>query len=691
MIKICKLTRLTIYVALFLITTGAFGQAATINTVFFSEYIEGGGSVAQALEIYNGSGSDIDDLSEFSISIYQRGGSASTIRVRLSGSLNAGEVYVIAKRNAPSAILNQADAEDFNLQFSGDDAIALLHNGEIVDIIGNNGGTDPGNGWSVAGTVSVTANHTLVRKQNITQGNATVEDSFGTTLDNSEWIVYDQDEFRYLGSHCELPPTQATNVVFGTTDDTSIVVTWTKGAGDKSLVVVKAGSAVDAMPAFGRDYTTATDVFSDAMVTLDTDNVVVYSNDSNAQTVTVTGLIPGTTYYVAVYAYNASRFCYNTASPARSSKRTTTSNDTDSDITAVAGGETANIAYDGFQAASGLAQGTSASLFTFSINDKGTADGSSTTVTAISFDITNHQYLRKLALFDGTAGGASLIKELDVAGNTLSFTELDIQAADDMMKQVNVRATFVEDVVDGAKIGLTISDVTANPFGSIFAASNGGGAATDLTPSGANAIEVSATELTITAPAYVQLNTPFRLTVTAVDGNNNIDVAARQVTLATTGAGTLTSTGLGPVAMTDGFLAWDDLQYDGTEIITLSVTDTPGTLSGIKDINVFELLTSVFFSEYIEGSGVNKALEIYNGSGSDIDDLSEFSIAMHRNGTPIPIYTYRLSGSLTAGEVYVIGRSGADSGISSQVNELLSFSTVVDFDGNDAIALLHGG
>ena len=690
MIKICKLTRLTIYVALFLITTGAFGQAATINTVFFSEYIEGSGIFNQALEIYNGSGSDIDDLSEFSISIYRQGGSVNTIRVRLSGSLNAGEVYVIARRNASSAILNQADAEDFDLIFSGGDAIALLHNGEIVDIIGNNGGTNPtDNSWSVAGTVSATTNHTLVRKQNITQGNATVEDSFGTTLDNSEWIVYDQDEFRYLGSHCELPPTQATNVVFGTTDDTSIVVTWTKGAGDKSLVVVKAGSAVDAMPAFGRDYTTATDVFSDAGVTLDTDNVVVYSNDSNAQTVTVTGLIPGTIYYVAVYAYNASRFCYNTASPARSSKRTTTSNDTDSDITAVAGGETANIAYDGFQAASGLAQGTSASLFTFSINDKGTTDGSRTTVTAISFDITNHQYLRKLALFDGTAGGASLIKELDVAGNTLSFTELDIQAASRMTKAVNVRATFVEDVVDGAKIGLTISDVTANPFGSIFAAPNGGGAATDLTPSGANAIEVSATELTITAPAYVQLNTPFRLTVTAVDGNNNIDVAARQVTLATTGAGTLTSTGLGPVAMTDGFLAWDDLQYDGTEIITLSVTDTPGTLSGIKDINVFELLTSVFFSEYIEGSGVNKALEIYNGSGSEVD-LSEFSIVMHEAAGLNPTYTYRLSGSLAAGEVYVIGRSGADPGISSQANELLSFLSVVDFVGRDLITLLHG-
>ena len=67
-------------------------------------------------------------------------------------------------------------------------------------------------------------------------------------------------------------------------------------------------------------------------------NVVVYSGE--LATVTVTGLTSGTTYHLAVYGYNADRFCYNTASPARGSKTTTTSKDADSDITRV-GGETA--------------------------------------------------------------------------------------------------------------------------------------------------------------------------------------------------------------------------------------------------------------------------------------------------------------------------------------------------------------
>ena len=175
-----------------------------------------------------------------------------------------------------------------------------------------------------------------------------------------------------------------------------MVVNWAKGDGDKYLVVVKEGSGVDATPVFGRSYTSATADFSAQAKTLSMGNVVVYSGDLS--TVTVTGLTSGRTYYVAVYAYNATGFCYNTASPARGSKTTTVAND--SDITAVAGGETPSIDYGGFQTASGLTTTNSASLFTFSINDSGTADALSTTVTDISFEITNYENLRTLALFD---------------------------------------------------------------------------------------------------------------------------------------------------------------------------------------------------------------------------------------------------------------------------------------------------
>ena len=239
----------------------------------------------------------------------------------LSGTLNAGEVYVIGNVASGSGIRNVRDVADFSVtNFYGNYAIALLHNGVIVDFIGDNNGVDPGTGWDVAGTAEATANHTLVRKPSVTEGNPTPRKSFGTNAHNSEWIVYPENEFSYLGSHCILPSTQATNVAFGDTDHTSMVVTWTKGA-RYSLVVVKAGSAVDAMPIWNADYTSATADFSVGEVPLGTNNVVVYSNDSE-ETVTVTGLAPGTTYHVAVYAYSAIGFCYNTTSPARGSTST---------------------------------------------------------------------------------------------------------------------------------------------------------------------------------------------------------------------------------------------------------------------------------------------------------------------------------------------------------------------------------
>ena len=41
--------------------------------------------------------------------------------------------------------------------------------------------------------------------------------------------------------------------------------------------------------------------------------------------------------------------------------------------------------------------------------------------------------------------------------------------------------------------------------------------------------------------------------------------------------------------------------------------------------------SDLFFSEYVEGSSYNKALEIYNGTGSTID-LSFYRVEQDKNG-----------------------------------------------------------
>ncbi len=96
--------------------------------------------------------------------------------------------------------------------------------------------------------------------------------------------------------------------------------------------------------------------------------------------------------------------------------------------------------------------------------------------------------------------------------------------------------------------------------------------------------------------------------------------------------------------------------------------------------------SDLFFSEYVEGSGNNKYLEIYNGTGSIID-LSTYSVHLYSNGALSPSQNLSLSGSLADGTVYIIGNSsGALTGF--VVDET---SAVTNFNGDDTITLLNNG
>jgi len=182
------------------------------NSLFFSEYAEGS-SNNKYLEIYNGTGGDID-LANYAIVRYNNGSTTSENLYALSGTLINGAVYVIANADADAtSILPHNDDDGTNTGatwFNGDDYLGLIHdsNGdgtfdnssEVIDVIGLFG-EDPGSGWDVAGVTDGTKEHTLVRKSTVTSGNTDWSASAGTTADNSEWIVLDQNTWDYVGSH----------------------------------------------------------------------------------------------------------------------------------------------------------------------------------------------------------------------------------------------------------------------------------------------------------------------------------------------------------------------------------------------------------------------------------------------------------------------------------------------------------
>jgi hypothetical protein len=91
------------------------------------------------------------------------------------------------------------------------------------------------------------------------------------------------------------------------------------------------------------------------------------------------------------------------------------------------------------------------------------------------------------------------------------------------------------------------------------------------------------------------------------------------------------------------------------------------------------------FSAYVEGSNNNKYLEIYNGTGADVN-LSGYAIRMYNNGSTTPVATIALSGTLAAGAYYLVANPDANlPGLTPNIT-----ASSINFNGNDAIALYNG-
>jgi predicted extracellular nuclease len=65
----------------------------------------------------------------------------------------------------------------------------------------------------------------------------------------------------------------------------------------------------------------------------------------------------------------------------------------------------------------------------------------------------------------------------------------------------------------------------------------------------------------------------------------------------------------------------------------------------------------LLLSEYVEGSGNNKALELYNGTGADVTLTGSYSVQLFANGSATATATIPLTGSVADGDVFVLARS----------------------------------
>jgi subtilisin-like proprotein convertase family protein len=100
-------------------------------------------------------------------------------------------------------------------------------------------------------------------------------------------------------------------------------------------------------------------------------------------------------------------------------------------------------------------------------------------------------------------------------------------------------------------------------------------------------------------------------------------------------------------------------------------------------------LGDLYFSEYVEGSGNNKALELYNPSSIPVDlAAAGYKVEIYFNGNTTPLYSFSLTGTLAAKSTFVMKNNASGIAISSITAQLSNAN--INFNGDDTILLKKG-
>ncbi|RKZ19239.1 endonuclease, partial [bacterium] len=93
----------------------------------------------------------------------------------------------------------------------------------------------------------------------------------------------------------------------------------------------------------------------------------------------------------------------------------------------------------------------------------------------------------------------------------------------------------------------------------------------------------------------------------------------------------------------------------------------------------------LLISEYVEGSVLNNAIEVYNGTSDNLN-LAGYAIERYSNGTTTAVSIPLSAVDLEPGEVFVIAHTSF-----TQPQLANQLSDDLNFDGNDALVLAFNG
>ncbi|RYZ06617.1 MAG: hypothetical protein EOO73_15035 [Myxococcales bacterium] len=177
-------------------SAGEGGEVAPPPRLLFSEYVEGSKS-NKALEIFALEGGSLQgcELHTFF------NGKAAPSKVALDGSVASEAVLVLCSHDLYESGEAACDVAS-NLSFNGDDALALVCQGVVQDILGEIG-VDPGDSWGAGATLD----HTLQRRCEVKTGRTDPATPFGI---DAEWLTFGVDTFSDLGRRLCDPVSRST-------------------------------------------------------------------------------------------------------------------------------------------------------------------------------------------------------------------------------------------------------------------------------------------------------------------------------------------------------------------------------------------------------------------------------------------------------------------------------------------------
>ncbi|GGW55908.1 ASPM-SPD-2-Hydin domain-containing protein [Winogradskyella epiphytica] len=175
-------------------------------------------------------------------------------------------------------------------------------------------------------------------------------------------------------------------------------------------------------------------------------------------------------------------------------------------------------------------------------------------------------------------------------------------------------------------------------------------------------------DITLSAPTNFEISTTsgsgFGPTITLTESGGTVNTTTIYTRLI---AGLTVNTYIGDITATSAGATTKTVSLEGIV-----------TLTGGSNCN------ELFISEYVEGSGNNKYIEIYNPTNAVIN-ISGYSLALYSNGSASPSSTQALSGTIPPYGTIVYANSSANI-----YTGAVTTTSVCNFNGDDAIALLNG-